>query len=86
MGVYYNQKLADSQQKGEGKMTNVERLKEKIDDSGFLKTYIAEQIGITKQGFYLKISGKNEFKQSEIKKLTKLLKLTSKDVKEIFLS
>lgn len=66
-------------------MTDVELLKAKIEDSGLKRNYIAEQLGITPQGFYLKTSGKNEFTASEIQKLCVLLKITAqKDIKAIF--
>ena len=66
-------------------MTNTERLKAKIAASGRTKKYLADQLGITYQGFYLKLTGKNEFIASEIQKLTKLLDIPDEEVKGIFL-
>ena len=50
-------------------MTNVELLKSKIDDSGLKKNFIARQLGISPQGFHLKVTGKNEFTSGQIQKL-----------------
>ena len=66
-------------------MTDVELLNTRIDESGLKRNYIAEQLGITPQGFYLKTSGKNEFTASQIQKLCDLLKITTqKEIKAIF--
>ena len=65
-------------------MTNTELLKSRIQTSGLKKRYIADQLGITYQGFYLKLIGKNEFLGSEIQKLTTLLNIPDKDIKPIF--
>lgn len=65
-------------------MTNTELLESRIQTSGLKKRYIADQLGITYQGFYLKLIGKNEFLGSEIQKLTTLLNIPDKDIKPIF--
>ena len=66
-------------------MTDVELLKSKIDESGLKRNFIAERLGITPQGFYLKASGKNEFTASEIQKLCDLLRITAqREIKAIF--
>ena len=65
-------------------MTNTELLKSRIQTSGLKKRYIADQLGITYQGFYLKLIGKNEFLGSEIQKITTLLNIPDKDIKPIF--
>lgn len=57
-------------------MTDGKLLKEKIDASGLKISFIASQLGITPQGFYLKLNGTNDFKVSEVKKLCELLNLT----------
>lgn len=56
----------------------------KIELSGLSKSEIAEALGITRQGLYNKLSGESEFKSSEIKLLSALLKLDSKDRDHIF--
>ena len=66
-------------------MTDVELLRNKIDQSGLKRNFIAEQLGITPQGFYLKSSGKHDFTSTQIQKLCELLKITSqREVKAIF--
>ena len=66
-------------------MTDVKLLNDKIDESGLKRNFIANQLGITPQGFYLKTSGKNEFTASQIQKLCDILKITAqKEIKAIF--
>lgn len=68
-------------------MTNTTLLEERIRESGLKKTYLAEQLGLSYQGLYLKIIGKNEFTASEIQKLSDLLDIKSqRDIKAIFFS
>lgn len=67
-------------------MTDVNRLKEVVRDSGLKKVYIAERLGITYQGYLKKENGENEFMASEIKSMQELLGLSAKDTREIFLS
>lgn len=57
-------------------MTDVELLREKIDDSGYKIAYLAKNLGLSPQGFYLKLNGANEFKATEIQKLCELLKIS----------
>lgn len=65
-------------------MTNVTLLDEYIKKSGFKKSFIAEQLGISSYGFALKCSNKNEFKATEIELLCNLLKIDIKDRMAIF--
>ena len=67
-------------------MTDVNRLKEKIKDAGIKKSYIAERMGISYQGYMKKESGNSQFLASEISVLKDILRLTNKEVSEIFLS
>ncbi len=67
-------------------MTDVERLKKRIDDSGVRKSFIADKMGISYQGYLNKENGKSEFLQTEISVLKTILNLTNKEVAEIFLS
>lgn len=67
-------------------MTNTELLDEKIDDSGYRRSWIAKQLGLTSYGFRKKVSGENEFKASEIVALQKILKLSNGERDNIFLS
>lgn len=63
---------------------NVEMLTEKIESSGRSKSEIAEALGITRQGLYNKLSGDNEFKSSEIRRLSEILCLTPDERDRIF--
>ena len=66
-------------------MTDTALLNSRIEESGLKRAFIAEQLGITPQGFWLKTSGKNEFTASQIQKLCAILRITSqKDIKAIF--
>lgn len=65
-------------------MTNTKLLREKIDKSGYKMGYIASQIGITPQGFYLKLNNTHQFKAAEIQMLCKLLDIDSEEMKAIF--
>ncbi len=44
----------------------------------------AEAIGISKKAFYAKVKGDSQFKQAEIQKLKKVLRLTDERMIEIF--
>ncbi len=64
-------------------MTDTALLNEKIDKSGYKKSYIAKAIGL-KSAFGLsnKINNVTEFKAKEINKLCELLKIDSLEEKE----
>lgn len=65
-------------------MTNTALLEQYIEKSGYKKSFIAEQIGLTAYGFMLKVNNKSEFKASEMNNLCKLLKIDAKDKEAIF--
>lgn len=67
-------------------MTNCAKLKMSIEASGLKKTYIAERLGLSYQGYLKKENGINQFVSSEIKTMKDLLHLSDKEVGEIFLS
>lgn len=59
-------------------MTNTELLEERIDKSGYKKSYIAKAIGLKSTfGLSKKIRNENEFKASEIDALCELLGINS---------
>lgn len=63
-------------------MTNTRLLKELIDKSGLKMNFIAEYVGLSRQGLWQKINNKTPFNQFEIEKLCTLLrikKLTDKE-------
>lgn len=65
-------------------MTDTKLLREAIDKSGMSITFIANEIGISREAFYKKISNITEFKASEIMKLSKILSLSNKSRDGIF--
>lgn len=58
-------------------MVDEKLFNEKLKASGLKKTFIAEKLGITPQGLYLKIKNVNDFTSTEIQILTQLLRITS---------
>lgn len=67
-------------------MTDSVRLKSIIAASGLKKTFIAEKLGLSYQGYLKKETGKSDFTAKEISVLKDLLKLSNKEVSVIFLS
>lgn len=59
-------------------------LNSKIDEIKIPITTIAEKMGISRQTFYLKMSGQREFKPSEIEKICDILRLTDDEKNSIF--
>lgn len=67
-------------------MTNTEKLKTVINESGFKIGFISENLGITREAFYRKMKNETEFKASEIVALKRILKLSDAQRNEIFLN
>jgi CTP-dependent riboflavin kinase len=65
-------------------MTNTSLLEEYIKRSGYRKSFIAEQLGITPYAFTLKCNNKSEFKATEIDILCKILQIGIEDRMSIF--
>lgn len=65
-------------------MTDSVLLASKISECGFTYSEIAHELGITRQGLWKKIHNRSEFKQSEIEKITRLLKLDTEVNSKIF--
>ena len=63
-------------------MPDIEMLKEKIDNSGISIVALAAKCGVSRETFYNRMSGKGEFKASEINALTVALHL-SRDERDI---
>lgn len=59
-------------------MTDIEKLREKLNMSGYKLSYIAEALSLTYQGLLNKINGNSEFKTSEVKAISDLLQLSLK--------
>ena len=66
-------------------MTNTTLLSEAIDNSGMTKTFIADKMGCSRPRLYSILAGA-ECTVSEMIKLSDILKLTSRQKTEIFLS
>lgn len=65
-------------------MTNIELLRNKMDETGMTVVSISEKSGILRETLYNRMSGKGEFKASEIQALTKVLRLTKDERDDIF--
>lgn len=65
-------------------MTDLALLNTRIDESGYKKSFLAKQLGISPQAFHMKTAGKNDFNSSQIQILCKVLSITPKEMKAIF--
>lgn len=63
---------------------NYQMLLEKIESQNLSKSYVAEFLGLTRQGFYNKLKGERDFKGAEIKQLIRLLNLDEDEQQAIF--
>lgn len=61
-------------------MTDTFELEKIIRVKGLTKKQVASHLGLSEQGFLLKLNNQNEFKASEIKKLCDLLKLKDSSI------
>lgn len=57
-------------------MTNTEKLELRIQQSGLKKSYIAKTLGIDQKTLKNKITGRTQFKESEMDAMWKLLGIT----------
>lgn len=67
-------------------MTDTKLLMKAIERSGLKREAIANKLGITRAALQKKTSGENEFKASEVVKLTGILQLSTKERDLIFLT
>ena len=65
-------------------MTDLVLLNDRIKESGFRKPFLAQKLGISRQAFYAKLAGKNEFNSNQIQIMCKTLGINPKDMKAIF--
>ena len=65
---------------------NREELRAEIARKNVTKAQIAKELGISRTGLSLKLAGNHEFKESEIKRLVTILRLSPEDVNRIFLA
>lgn len=61
-------------------MTDTYALEDAINRAGKTKKEVAQHLGLSEQGFLLKLNNKSEFKPSEILKLCKLLCLKDNSI------
>lgn len=65
-------------------MINTKLLEKKISDSGMTMVSLAEKTGILRESLYNKLKGNTEFKASEISSLSKVLRLSTRELDAIF--
>ena len=65
---------------------NRDELRAEIAKKNITRKEIADALGISNTGLSLKMSGRHQFKESEIRILVSILGLTPDDVNRIFLS
>lgn len=65
-------------------MTSVHLLKQRIRDSGYKKSYIAERMGITIQSLNNKLEGRTAFTLPEVQKICQLLHIEVAEREKIF--
>lgn len=65
-------------------MTNTSLLEQYIEKSGYKKSFIAKQIGISAYALAMKINNESEFKAREMTVLCKMLNISAKDKEAIF--
>lgn len=63
---------------------NYPKFREAIAFIGISNREIAKSLGISEQALYNKATGKTEFKNSEIKRLSQVLSLSLEKVNDIF--
>lgn len=63
-------------------MTNTQLLNQIIQESGLKKVFIANKIGVSAVGLHNCITGKTEFKASQIQTLCELLNIRDLKLKE----
>lgn len=66
-------------------MVDLDKLKEKIDESGMMLKTISERSGIKQPTLTRRLKGEGEFSASEIVGLSKALRLKASERNDIFL-
>lgn len=65
-------------------MVDYAALNQAIDESGMKKNAVAGRLGLTAQTFNSRVTGKSEFKLSEVQELCKLLRFDQSQRQHIF--
>lgn len=63
---------------------NMALLEDKIDQSGYKREFIAEQLGLSRHGLYNKMKNPDRWKVTEMTVLVKLLALSKSESRQIF--
>lgn len=63
---------------------NTVKLLQRISAAELTVAQVADKLGISRQGLYLKLNGSREFRASELKALKRLLDLSPEDATDIF--
>lgn len=63
-------------------MIDLRQLKEIIDESGKSPEYLAAAMGLSRQGYYNKLTGKSDFKTEEVNALCKALGINSVSMRD----
>lgn len=71
-----------STKKGVNILTDTEKVKQLISESGLKLQHIASKLGITRYSLSLKLDNKSEFKTSEVGALCELLHVGDLEMKE----
>lgn len=66
-------------------MINTNKLKAKMVENGLLICDVSKQLRMSRQAFSQKLNNRNDFALSEVKELTLILNLDTKDITDIFL-
>lgn len=67
-------------------MVDLVKLNQKIDSTGLKKGFIAKKMGYSQSALSLKCSGKRRISANDIVSFRRVLKLSEKETKDIFLS
>lgn len=67
-------------------MIDKELLKERIKESGFKLSHIAEKLSITRASLHNKLTGKRSFSVAEVLALSEILSLSREERDSIFFS
>ena len=65
-------------------MVDLEKLCKEIDNSGLKKSFIAQKLNLSRQGFANKLNGERPFNAGEIQELSQILSLSIRKRDEIF--
>ena len=65
-------------------MTDTDKFKRAVTSRGLKYGFLAEKLGISRAALWMKINNETEFKVSEVTVLSNIMRLTRKEMDEIF--